>query len=149
MEIPKADGDIGVNTWEDLQPKTFTALRENQNLWGQFTNVPIYPIGPLTGYVVESSVSLSSKILSECLEKQLLDPLFFVSFGSGGTLSFDQVTQIALGLELIQQRSHLLLQFTSGGIAASFTSYEYKKDKKIIILITLTMAHQNSYQKSS
>ncbi|KAJ6740151.1 UDP-GLYCOSYLTRANSFERASE 72E1 [Salix purpurea] len=71
MDIPKCDG-ILLNIWEDLQPKTLEALRDEE-LLGQ-------------------------------LCKQPSESVIYVSFGSGGTLSLEQMVELAWGLELSQQR---------------------------------------------
>lgn len=43
--VSKGDA-ILVNIWEDLEPKTLAALRD-EKLLGRYTKVPVYPIGPL------------------------------------------------------------------------------------------------------
>ncbi|KAF3439043.1 hypothetical protein FNV43_RR17318 [Rhamnella rubrinervis] len=101
MEFPKGDG-ILVNTWEDLQRTTLAALRD-EKLLGRFANnLPIYPVGPLTR-PVGSSTSKDQQLFA-WLAKQPSESVIFVSFGSGGTLSYKQMTELAWGLELSQQR---------------------------------------------
>ncbi|KAF8405176.1 hypothetical protein HHK36_010076 [Tetracentron sinense] len=89
-----------LNTWEDLEPMTIRALREDPRL-KRILNVPIYPIGPLTRSIGPE------RARSECLDwlnKQPTESVVYVSFGSGGTLSAEQLTELAYGLELSQQR---------------------------------------------
>ncbi|KAL5819425.1 hypothetical protein ACOSQ4_023267 [Xanthoceras sorbifolium] len=98
-EIPLSDGVL-VNTWKDLQPKTLAALRDDK-LLGRVMKAPIYTVGP----IVRSLGPAGSKNeLFDWLDKQPSESVVFVSFGSGGTLSTEQLTELALGLELSQQR---------------------------------------------
>ncbi|GLT70325.1 hypothetical protein SLA2020_424130 [Shorea laevis] len=98
MEIPKADG-ILVNTWEELQPRTLAALRD-EKLLGGIVKAAIYPIGPI--YRAPSK-ELSSE-LSEWLGKQPKESVVYVSFGNKGGISVEQIVELAWGLELSQQR---------------------------------------------
>ncbi|XP_038883108.1 UDP-glycosyltransferase 72E1-like [Benincasa hispida] len=99
-ELGTADG-ILCNTWQDLEPITLKALTELGNLNKEKVNqVPIYPIGPLTRY---SEPNLKSEVL-KWLDRQPDESVIYVSFGSGGTLCAKQITELAWGLELSQQR---------------------------------------------
>lgn len=91
---------ILVNTWEDLEPKTLRAYRDS-NLLGRNSKAPVYPIGPLARSVQPST---SGKEILDWLNKQPRESVLYVSFGSGGTLSAKQIVELALGLELSQQR---------------------------------------------
>ncbi|GAV92510.1 UDPGT domain-containing protein [Cephalotus follicularis] len=99
LEIPMADG-ILVNTWEDLEPTTLKALRDSK-LLGRVTRVPVYPIGPLTRSV---KPQVLGNQLMDWLNMQPLQSVIYISFGSGGTLSANQTTELAWGLELSKQR---------------------------------------------
>ncbi|XVE82670.1 hypothetical protein DITRI_Ditri16bG0024600 [Diplodiscus trichospermus] len=98
VEIRKADG-ILVNTWEELQPKTLAALRDNKHL-GSFVKAPIFPIGPVTS----SAAVISESEIFTWMDKQPTQSVLFISFGSMGALSLEQMTELAWGLELSQQR---------------------------------------------
>ncbi|KAH9711546.1 UDP-glycosyltransferase 72D1 [Citrus sinensis] len=98
-EIPLSDG-ILVNTWEDLQPTALTALRDDKYL-GRITKVPIYTVGPIIRRLGPAG---SWNELFDWLDKQPSESVLYVSFGSGGTLTYEQITELAWGLELSQQR---------------------------------------------
>ncbi|KAK4477706.1 hypothetical protein RD792_016957 [Penstemon davidsonii] len=98
-QIPLFDG-ILLNTWEELEPKTLQAFKENHIL-SSLVNFPIYPIGPLTRPIEPAG---SDPDLIQWLDKQPNESVIFVSFGSGGMLSAQQIIELAWGLELSQQR---------------------------------------------
>lgn len=100
LEIPESDG-ILVNTFEDLEPETLTSLRDAK-LLGRIAKVPVYPIGPVVR--PHQCHQASAGPVLDWLDKQPSQSVIYVSFGSGGTLSAKQMTEIAWGLELSQQR---------------------------------------------
>ncbi|XP_059443314.1 hydroquinone glucosyltransferase-like [Corylus avellana] len=94
--FPLAVG-IMVNSFLDLEPGSFKAMME-----GKEGRPPLYPIGPLVQSGPDHGVDDS-----ECLrwlDKQPHSSVLFVSFGSGGTLSHEQLHELALGLEKSGQR---------------------------------------------
>ncbi|BFG39062.1 hypothetical protein CerSpe_253360 [Prunus speciosa] len=105
-EMPRSDG-ILLNIWKDLQPKILDAFKD-ESLLGGVLKVPVYPIGPLTQAVQSTGptgpTGLIDGDLFNWLDKQPSESVIFVSLGSGGTLSYEQMTEMAWGLELSQQR---------------------------------------------
>ncbi|XVF65017.1 hypothetical protein PTKIN_Ptkin09bG0213000 [Pterospermum kingtungense] len=99
-EIPEADGFL-VNTWEELQPTTLAALRDDKLLGSVISRAPIFPIGPVTA---DGAVGVSKNELIEWMNKQPKESVLYISFGSMGVLSVEQMTELAWGLELSQQR---------------------------------------------
>ncbi|XP_010667699.1 anthocyanidin 3-O-glucosyltransferase 5 [Beta vulgaris subsp. vulgaris] len=99
LDIGTADGVL-VNTWEDLEPTTLFSFKNNKVLKEIF-NKPVYPVGPLVRPVRPECLG---EELSEWLNKQPKESVLYVSFGSGGTLSSQQTIELALGLEISQQR---------------------------------------------
>ncbi|KAK1440639.1 hypothetical protein QVD17_06468 [Tagetes erecta] len=95
-----SDGVL-MNTWRDLDPASLDALRYNEIL-RSVVKVPVYDIGPLTREVNEADLEGNEVI--KWLNKQPLESVLFVSFGSGGTLSAEQIIELAHGLEMSQQR---------------------------------------------
>ncbi|KAK2995905.1 hypothetical protein RJ640_028313 [Escallonia rubra] len=84
-----------VNSFMELEEGAIKALQEEEP-----GKPPVYVIGPLIGSSKEPE-------RSECLrwlDKQPDGSVLFVSFGSGGTLSYDQINELALGLEMSGQR---------------------------------------------
>ncbi|XP_074317873.1 hydroquinone glucosyltransferase-like [Silene latifolia] len=86
---------IFVNSFRSLEPDAFMGLRNGDPSWP-----PVYPIGP----VVRSSLDRDGKepAGSECLrwlDQQPSKSVIYVSFGSGGTLSREQINELAIGLE--------------------------------------------------
>ncbi|KAM5576248.1 anthocyanidin 3-O-glucosyltransferase 5-like [Rosa sericea] len=97
--IPKGDG-ILINIWEELEPKSLAALRDEKFL-GRFANVPVFPIGPLMRPNASSSPRGD---VFDWLDEQPNESVIYVSFGSGGALSYEQMVELAWGLEMSQQR---------------------------------------------
>ncbi|KAB1199471.1 UDP-glycosyltransferase 72B3 [Morella rubra] len=63
------------------------------------------------------------------LENQPSGSVLFVSFGSGGTLSFDQLTELALGLELSGQRFMWVVRSPNNGpVDAAYVSNQSHQD---------------------
>lgn len=95
-----SDG-ILMNTWEDADTGSIKALRENEILKA-IVNSPVYPIGPLTRH--DEQIIDDRNFVLNWLDQQTPDSVLYVSFGSGGTLSSKQLTELAFGLELSQQK---------------------------------------------
>lgn len=95
-----AEGII-VNSFVDLQPGVIKALQEK----GSTGKPPVYPVGPLirTNDSIIGTVGPKSDCL-KWLDDQPRGSVLFVSFGSGGTLSKAQFNELALGLEMSEQR---------------------------------------------
>ncbi|POO03149.1 UDP-glucuronosyl/UDP-glucosyltransferase [Trema orientale] len=98
--LPLAAG-VFLNTWEELEPVTLRAIRENP-FYHQRPAPPVYPVGPLVK-VTEPITESDAECLT-WLDNQPPDSVVFVALGSGGTLSTAQVTEVAWGLELSGQR---------------------------------------------
>ncbi|XP_057968866.1 hydroquinone glucosyltransferase-like [Malania oleifera] len=91
------DGII-VNSFLDLESDAFKALKEERP-----ARPPIYPVGPLMQSATESSFGDGHGCL-KWLDEQPRGSVLFVSFGSGGTLSMEQLNELAMGLEMSGQR---------------------------------------------
>lgn len=105
-----ADG-ILVNSFMELETGPIRVLLEPQQMskadpYGENHNrPPVYPVGPLIKMIDDSdSKSSDSSGCLTWLDSQPRGSVLYVSFGSGGTLSSTQVTELALGLEMSEQR---------------------------------------------
>ncbi|KAK2650105.1 hypothetical protein Ddye_017594 [Dipteronia dyeriana] len=119
-----ADGLL-INTFVDLEPEAIKSLQGGYDHQPGFP--PIYPIGPL---VQDGSSGGANG--SECikwLDDQARDSVLYVSFGSGGTLSQAQLIELALGLELSEQKFIWVLKSPDDKSArASFFSAQSNTD---------------------
>ncbi|KAK7313056.1 hypothetical protein VNO77_37417 [Canavalia gladiata] len=122
-DIPQSDGVL-VNTWEDLQHRDLQALRDG-GLLSQVLKmkIPVYGVGPLLRQP-ESETSPSTELVVKWLDEQPSESVLYVSFGSGGTISFEQMTELAWGLELSERRFIWVVRAPMEGAsdAAFFTS---------------------------
>ncbi|XP_028798860.1 UDP-glycosyltransferase 72B1-like [Neltuma alba] len=115
-----ADGII-LNSFMDLERKIITSLQENKNKYP-----PIYPLGP----ILQSELASINETASKCLkwlDNQPPNSVLYVSFGSGGTLSHDQLNELALGLEMSGHK-FLWAMRASNGFAYSAYLNEQKED---------------------
>ncbi|KAL0379418.1 UNVERIFIED_CONTAM: Hydroquinone glucosyltransferase [Sesamum angustifolium] len=92
-----AEGII-LNSFKELEPGAIEALQEKED-----GKPVVYPIGPLIQAGSKSEVDESCGCL-KWLDEQPSGSVLYVSFGSGGTLSHDQMVELALGLEMSEQR---------------------------------------------
>jgi len=84
------DGVI-MNTFTDLEPEAIRVLQDREK-------PSVYPVGPIIRN--ESNNEAKMSMCLRWLENQPPSSVLFVSFGSGGTLSQDQLNELAFGLEL-------------------------------------------------
>lgn len=113
-----ADG-IMVNSFTGLEPGPLKALQQ--------VDVPVYPVGPLVK--MDSGDIAGSDPCLRWLDNQPPGSVLFISFGSGGTLSSDQLSELALGLELSEQRFLWVARSPNDGAAnATYFSAESQAD---------------------
>ena len=119
-----ADG-IKVDSFMDLEPSAFEDLKK-----GGKGKPPVYFVGLLIRSVSDGGVDES-----ECLrwlDKQPNGLVLYVSFGSGGTLSNQQLNELALGLEMSRQRFLWVVQSPHETAAnASYFSVQSIRDPLI------------------
>ncbi|KAK0582500.1 hypothetical protein LWI29_026237 [Acer saccharum] len=93
---------IMVNSFMELESGALNSLQKEEP-----GKPPVYPVGPLVNMGSNSSAGARTGGDVECLkwlDDQPHSSVLFVSFGSGGTLSFNQITELAYGLEMSEQR---------------------------------------------
>ncbi|KAJ1692693.1 hypothetical protein LUZ63_009391 [Rhynchospora breviuscula] len=99
--IVKSDG-ILMNTFESLEPKAISALREGLCV-PSFSMPPVYSIGPLVTETQENATE-ERNVCLKWLDSQPKGTVVFLCFGSMGGFPLDQIKQIAIGLENSGQR---------------------------------------------
>ncbi|KAK3434954.1 hypothetical protein EUGRSUZ_D02353 [Eucalyptus grandis] len=106
---------ILLNSFEELEPGAVEYLKREEP-----GRPPVYPVGPLVN-MEQSSKSDGWECL-KWLDEQLDGSVVYVSFGSWGTLSYDQIQELALGLEMSEHR-FLWVVRTPNDIAANATYF--------------------------
>ncbi|KAJ0758785.1 putative hydroquinone glucosyltransferase [Helianthus annuus] len=88
---------IVVNTFKELESDALKALLEDG------AGKPrVYPVGPLIQ--TSSSSHVDGLECLRWLDGQPCGSVLYISFGSGGTLSTNQLNELAMGLELSEQK---------------------------------------------
>ncbi|XVF33195.1 hypothetical protein REPUB_Repub17cG0147700 [Reevesia pubescens] len=109
---------IMVNSFEDLEAGAIKALQEKEP-----GKPPVYPVGPLVN--VDPSSKADESDCLKWLDNQPHGSVLYVSFGSGGTLSYNQINELALGLEMSEQRFLWVVRSPNDKVAnATFFSLE-------------------------
>ncbi|XP_020105799.1 hydroquinone glucosyltransferase-like [Ananas comosus] len=90
---------ILVNSFEEMEPEVLKAIREEEQV--EAGRPPVHLVGPM---VRSGSDETDESGCLEWLDRQPADSVLFVSFGSGGSLSTEQMQEMALGLEASGQR---------------------------------------------
>lgn len=87
---------ILINTFLEFEKGPIEALSE-EGSW----NSKVYPVGPIIQTRIESDNNFHGGIeYMTWLDKQEPCSVLYISFGSGGTLSQEQIVELSLGLEL-------------------------------------------------
>ncbi|KAL0308368.1 UNVERIFIED_CONTAM: Anthocyanidin 3-O-glucosyltransferase 5 [Sesamum radiatum] len=98
---------IFLNAWEDLDPERLTALNENP-FFKSITTPPVFPVGPL---IKDGEIlTVKDAEILAWLDAQPCGSVLYVSLGSGGTLSSEQLIELAWGLEMSRQRFILVVR---------------------------------------
>ncbi|GJU94682.1 anthocyanidin 3-O-glucosyltransferase 5-like protein [Tanacetum coccineum] len=123
VEVP---GCIFVNTWDDLEPVSLNAVR-HEPFFLNISTPPVHPIGPLIKQIEPVVTEIEKEIIA-WLDKQPKDSVLYVTFGSGGTLTREQLTELAWGLELSRQRFIMVVRKPSDYAAAAFFNVGSESD---------------------
>ncbi|KAI5423379.1 hypothetical protein KIW84_046372, partial [Lathyrus oleraceus] len=92
QQLHQADGII-INSFHELESETFDAISQN----GPY-GPNVYPVGP----IIQTRRNIKNQACESVLwlDNQPPNSVIYISFGSGGTHSQDQINELALGLEL-------------------------------------------------
>ncbi|CAK7348752.1 unnamed protein product [Dovyalis caffra] len=107
---------ILLNSFVELEPGTIKALQDQE--LGKLP--PIYPVGPII-----QAGTISGANGPQCLrwlDDQPNRSVLYVSFGSGGTLSFEQLNELAMGLEMSEQKFLWVVRSPDKSTTASYFS---------------------------
>ncbi|KAL6959208.1 hydroquinone glucosyltransferase, partial [Sarracenia purpurea var. burkii] len=88
---------IMVNSFKDLEYRPIKFLLEEKP-----GKPPVYPIGPLIR--MDPNPGSDGSHCIPWLNDQPHGSVLYISFGSGGILSYHQLTELAIGLEMSEQR---------------------------------------------
>lgn len=121
--VRSVDGIIS-NSFQDLEPETIRALEHSNHNFP-----PIYSVGPIlqTG---SKHINKSTSSALNCLtwlDNQPRNSVLYVSFGSGGTLSHDQLHELALGLEMSGHKFLWVVRAPSDDAGSAYLS-DQKED---------------------
>ncbi|KAJ6328761.1 hypothetical protein OIU77_010447 [Salix suchowensis] len=113
---------ILLNSFVDLEPETIKALQDQElgNL------PPIYPVGPIINS--GSSIGVSGHECLQWMDDQPHGSVLYISFGSGGTLSFEQLNELAMGLEISEQKFLWVVRSPDKSASASYFSAKSNTD---------------------
>ncbi|CAJ2664919.1 unnamed protein product [Trifolium pratense] len=113
-----ADG-ILVNSFLEMERGPIKALNEG--------NPSVYPVGPII-QTITSYVDAKGLECLSWLDKQQSCSVLYVSFGSGGTLSQEQIVELALGLELSNHKFLWVVRAPSSSVNAAYLSAQNDVD---------------------
>ncbi|KAI3985895.1 hypothetical protein MKX01_038977 [Papaver californicum] len=88
----------------DRQNDQYSSMLYQASRYPMADGILINTLGPLTRVGEGPAISGDKNTCLDWLNKQPSGSVIFVSFGSGGTLTADQITELAWGLEKSQQR---------------------------------------------
>jgi hydroquinone glucosyltransferase len=117
---------ILVNTFDTVEPEVITVLRQPKTRRPQ-----VYPVGPLIFKADNNNDAKPPRVAClEWLDRKQARSDIFVSFGSSGALPTEQIRELALGLELSEQRFLWVVWSPSndGSLSGNYHDSESKKD---------------------
>lgn len=106
---------ILVNTFDELEPNAIKALQEPD-----LDKPPVYPVGPLVNIGKREGDQREESECLKWLDNQPFGSVLYVSFGSGGTLSCEQLNELAHGLADSKQRFLWVIRSPSGVADSSY-----------------------------
>ncbi|GJY65365.1 hypothetical protein Tco_0467603 [Tanacetum coccineum] len=105
IHIPGCMPIHGKDFLDPLQDRKNDAYKLTLHNAKRSSKPPVYPVGPLIQAVsVDSGMDVNGSICLRWLDNQPRGSVLYICFGNGGTLSSDQITELAIGLEMSDQR---------------------------------------------
>jgi len=118
-----ADGVL-VNSFLEMEMGPISAMKEEGS-----DNPPVYPVGPIIQTETSSGDDANGMECLTWLDKQQSCSVLYISFGSGGTLSKEQIVELALGLELSNKKFLWVLRApSSSSSSAAYLSAQNEVD---------------------
>lgn len=109
-----AEGII-LNSFNDLEPGAIKALQDKES--GNYKPT-IYPVGPVVLMDTSNKVDDEPSQCLKWLDEQPRGSVLYISLGSGGTLSHVQLIELAIGLEMSEQRFVWVIRCPNDRIAS-------------------------------
>ncbi|KAK9743137.1 hypothetical protein RND81_03G219700 [Saponaria officinalis] len=126
----KLSEGIMVNSFIELEEDSLKAFKNPEP---GYNYPPVYPVGPLIQTGASDRVDESGCLT--WLDDQPRGSVLFVSFGSGGTLSYDQLIELANGLEVSEQRFLWVMRSPNDNVAnAAYFSTEKERNNPLNFL---------------
>ncbi|KAI3952085.1 hypothetical protein MKW92_049123 [Papaver armeniacum] len=119
---------IFVNSFKEIEHGAIEALNGKQ-----WDNPPVYAIGPVIRTGVRCDGLSNESDCLKWLDNQPPGSVLFVSFGSGGTLSSEQLTELALGLEMSEQKFLWFLRRPEKDAGASYLTIQGIEDPSEVL----------------
>ncbi|CAI8608351.1 unnamed protein product [Vicia faba] len=117
-----ADGVI-INSFLEMEKGPIEALTEDGS-----ENARLYAVGPIIQTQTKSGDDANRLVCLSWLDKQQPCSVLYVSFGSGGTLSQEQIDELALGLELSDHKFLWVIRSPSSAANAAYLSAQNDVD---------------------
>jgi hydroquinone glucosyltransferase len=108
---------ILINSFLEIEKGPIEALTEEGN-----GNPDVYAVGPIIQTPTKSGDDANGLKCLTWLDKQQPCSVLYVSFGSGGTLSQEQINELALGLELSNHKFLWVVRSPSSTANAAYLS---------------------------
>nr|BAI65909.1 UDP-sugar:glycosyltransferase [Forsythia x intermedia] len=116
-----AEGII-LNSFKELEPGAIQYLQEQET-----GKPPVYCVGPLI-QMGSKSENNDESVCLKWLNEQPSGSVLYISFGSGGTLSHEQMIEIALGLDMSEQRFLWVIRCPNDTANATYFSIQNSGD---------------------
>ncbi|KAK3038144.1 hypothetical protein RJ639_029598 [Escallonia herrerae] len=123
--LPMAEG-IFVNTWNELEPDRLRALN-HEPFFRDIPIPPVHSVGPLIKRDEPVAGNNGAVAVLKWLDDQPCNSVLLVALGSGGTLTTEQLTELAWGLVMSQQR-FVLVARKPNEASASAAFYDTGRD---------------------